>query len=110
MSEQQGGTSTAPTPPAAPQTPPKPAAAPPKLDKMPPWKVILHNDDVNDMLFVVRTLLEITPLDLDAAKRVMLAAHTQGAAMVLVTHKERAELYQDQFRSKALTVSIEPDA
>jgi ATP-dependent Clp protease adapter protein ClpS len=68
-----------------------------------------HNDDVNDMLFVVRTLLDLTPLDLDGAKQVMLTAHKHGPALVLVTHKERAELYQDQFRSKALSVSIEPD-
>jgi hypothetical protein len=27
---------------------------------------------------------------------------------VLVTHKERAELYVDQFKSKSLTVTIEP--
>ena len=28
--------------------------------------------------------------------------------MLLVTHKERAELYQEQFESKGLTVTIEP--
>ena len=29
-------------------------------------------------------------------------------ALVTVTHKERAELYQEQFQSKSLTVTIEP--
>ena len=31
-----------------------------------------------------------------------------GVALLLVTHKERAELYADQFQSKGLTVTIEP--
>jgi ATP-dependent Clp protease adaptor protein ClpS len=31
-----------------------------------------------------------------------------GVALVLVTHKERAELYVEQFASKRLTVTIEP--
>ena len=37
-------------------------------------------------------------------------AHETGVALLLVTHKERAELYQDQFESKGLTtVTIQPD-
>jgi ATP-dependent Clp protease adapter protein ClpS len=39
---------------------------------------------------------------------VTLEAQQSGAALVLVTHQERAELYRDQFVSKSLTVSIEP--
>jgi ATP-dependent Clp protease adapter protein ClpS len=35
-------------------------------------------------------------------------AHNTGVALLLVTHKERAELYVDQFKSKSLTVTIEP--
>ena len=31
-----------------------------------------------------------------------------GVALLLTTHKERAELYQEQFQSKGLTVTIEP--
>ena len=30
------------------------------------------------------------------------------ASRSVVTHKERAELYKDQFSSKSLTVTIEP--
>ena len=32
-----------------------------------------------------------------------------GCAVLLVCHKERAELYQEQFHSCSLTVTIEPD-
>ena len=38
----------------------------------------------------------------------MKEAHETGIALLLVTHKERAELYQEQFQSKGLTVTIEP--
>src|SRR3954470_6820168 len=77
---------------------------------LPPWKVLLHNDDKNDIFYVVHTLIELTPLNEQAAKVRTLEAHETGVALLLVTHKERAELYQEQFHSKSLTVSIEPDA
>ena len=35
-------------------------------------------------------------------------ANQSGLSLLLVTHKERAELYQEQFQSKGLTVTIEP--
>ena len=42
------------------ETTPKPA--PPQSRKLPPWKVILHNDDVNDMLYVVESIQMLTTL------------------------------------------------
>jgi ATP-dependent Clp protease adaptor protein ClpS len=79
---------------------------PPK--QMPPWKVLLHNDDVNDMFFVVQTIVELTPLDQDEATLRMREANDEKVALLLVTHKERAELYKEQFQSKGLVVTIEP--
>ena len=87
---------------------PKPRKKPPK--RLPPWKVILHNDDFNEMLFVVETIVMLTPLPAEQAFPKMLEAHTSGTAMLLTTHQERAELYRDQFTSRNLTVTIEPDA
>ena len=75
---------------------------------LPPWKVLLHNDDKNDMFFVIHTIVELTPLNEDAAVQRMKEAHQTGVALLLVTHKERAELYKDQFQSKGLIVTIEP--
>lgn len=80
----------------------------PRVDRLPPYRVLLHNDDVNDCLDVVDTLVELTPLNRQRATLVMLEADSTGVALVLVTHKERAELYRDQFRAKLLTVTIEP--
>jgi len=80
----------------------------PTLDALPPYRVLLHNDDVHDMLYVVESLVEVTPLAYKPAARIMLEAHMRGAAGVLTTHKERAELYRDRLRSKGLVSTIEP--
>jgi ATP-dependent Clp protease adaptor protein ClpS len=96
----------APGPAVATRPAPTPAKAP--VDQLPPFRVLLHNDDVNSDLGVVQTLVELTPLNKTRAIEVMLEAHTTGVALVLLTHKERAELYQEQFTSKRLTVTIEP--
>jgi len=83
-----------------------PQKTPPKT--LPPWKVLLHNDDVNTAAHVVKTIVELTHLDEQAAKTRTEEADKTGVALLLVTHKERAELYKDQFSSKSLTVTIEP--
>ena len=95
--------------PAKPQSKKKtsPAKTPPAT--LPPWRVLLHNDDKNDTTFVVHTICELTPLNRDDAVARMLEAHETGVALLLVTHKERAELYKDQFESKGLTCTIEPE-
>ena len=107
--------------PVAPQQPPASGAAATKPKKkskkaptkkppqvLPPWKVLLHNDDVNSFEDVIKSIVELTHLsEQDATVRTQEANET-GVALLLVTHKERAELYRDQFQSKGLTVSIEP--
>ena len=84
----------------------EPKKIPPR--HLPPWKVLLHNDDKNDMPFVIRTIVELTPLKAQDAEVRMKEAHQTGVALLLTTHKERAELYKEQFQSKGLTVTIEP--
>ena len=74
---------------------------------LPPWKVLLHNDDINDARYVVRTLMKLVHMNFPNATDVMITAHTRGVATVTLTHKERAELYRDQFRSQGLTATIE---
>lgn len=86
-------------------TKPAPKKTPPK--RLPPWKVILHNDDDNEMLYVVETIMVLTPLGQREAVMRMLEAHERGKSLLLTTHRERAELYQEQFTSRQLTVTIE---
>jgi ATP-dependent Clp protease adaptor protein ClpS len=85
---------------------PAPKQKPPQM--LPPWKVLLHNDDKNEVGFVVITIVELTTLNEQDARQRTDEAHKTGVALLLTTHKERAELYKDQFESKGLTVSIEP--
>ncbi|MFA5863744.1 MAG: ATP-dependent Clp protease adaptor ClpS [Phycisphaerae bacterium] len=75
----------------------------------PPYKVILHNDKVNDMAYVIEIICKLTPLTIEQAYEKMMEAHLKGLTVLLVCHKERAELYQEQFHSCRLTVTIEPD-
>jgi len=85
-----------------------PRKSPPRL--LPPWKVILHNDDANDILKVVHVIRQLTPLSKEEAVVRTLEAHETGAALLLVTHQERAELYTEQFATYGLTATAEPDA
>jgi ATP-dependent Clp protease adapter protein ClpS len=83
-----------------------PKTKPPQM--LPPWNVLLHNDDKNDLKHVVATIMELTTLKEQDAKLRTKEAHETGVALLLTTHKERAELYKDQFESKGLVVTIEP--
>lgn len=88
---------------------PKIVPGPPRADKLPPWKVLLHNDDKNEIEFVVRAMIELAALKVQQATMVALEAHKTGVGLVCTTHQERAELYKEQFASKGLTVTVEPD-
>ena len=101
--KESGGTATAKPKGNAKRAPKK---RPPEM--LPPWKVLLHNDDKNDLQHVVSTIVELTPLNEQDAKKRTEEAHKTGVSLLLVTHKERAELYKEQFESKSLTVTIEP--
>ena len=102
-----GGSATAP---AKPKKKGKSAPAPRKNPPgtLPPWKVLLHNDDVNDMGDVVKAIVQLVHLNEQDAESRTKEAHRTGVSLLVVTHKERAELYQEQFASKSMTVTIEP--
>lgn len=60
------------------------------------------------MGYVVESIIALTTLKPECAIERMFEAHRSGIALLLSTHKEHAELLQEQFASKGLTVSIEP--
>jgi|SRR5215471_2361685 len=77
---------------------------------LPPYQVILFNDDYNEMLYVVAVLLRtIDNLSQQEAENIMLTAHLTGSAVVVVCPKEIAEYYQERLLSYGLTATIEPD-
>lgn len=97
-------------PAAATKAPPKKSPSKKRRPKqLPRYKVLLHNDDHNDMLYVVSVIRKLTGMSAEEAVARMLEAHNTGVAMLLVTHKERAELYVEQFASCRLTATMEPE-
>jgi ATP-dependent Clp protease adaptor protein ClpS len=86
---------------------PQVAPAPPRVDRLPPFAVVLHNDDTNEMVFVVRSIAEIARVPLERAFECMMEAHEEGQAIVLQTHREHAELLCESFQSKGLVASVE---
>lgn len=82
-----------------------------QVKMLPPYKVILHNDDVNSAPDVVRRIMEFVHLDKLEAENKTLEAHQEGQSVLIITHKERAELIMDQFSGCVphIIVTIEAD-
>jgi ATP-dependent Clp protease adaptor protein ClpS len=77
----------------------------------PRYRVLLHNDPVNTMEYVIATLRQVVPqLSEQDAVAVMLEAHNTGVGLVIVCDLEPAEFYSESLKSKGLTSTIEPDA
>ncbi len=80
------------------------------LRLLPRYRVLLHNDEVNSMDFVVHALLRtVQRLTVDEAIKIMLEAHLMGKALVIVCPKETAEFYRAGLESYGLTSTIEPE-
>ncbi len=80
-----------------------------RVETLPPYKIVLHNDDVNTFDHVVVTVMKLTPLKATEAVDKTIEAHETGLAVLLVTNQERAELYVEQFAGYSLVVTGEPD-
>ncbi len=77
---------------------------------LPPYKVILFNDDHNDMDYVVEVLVRLfNHLSPTRAIEIMLTAHLTGSAVVIVCPKESAEYYQERLLGHGLTATIEAE-
>jgi ATP-dependent Clp protease adaptor protein ClpS len=77
---------------------------------LPPYKVIVHNDDYNEMTYVVFALLyAVNTLSVQEAEHIMLMAHLTGKAVVVICPREVAEYYQERLLSYKLTATIEAD-
>jgi len=91
-----------------------------KPKRQPPYAVILHNDDVNGMDFVVETIIKVFGYAPAKALRLTIQAHFAGRACVWTGHRELAELKAEQLLSRGpdpimarfgaspLGVSVEP--
>ena len=80
----------------------------PRPRALPRYRVVLHQAPDVALMVVVRTVMELTRFCRDEATHKMWQAHHCGRAILLVTYRERAELYVEQFAERGLTVSLEP--
>lgn len=67
--------------------------------RVPPYHVILENDDYHSVEFVVEVLMKALGYAPERAAQLMLQAHRTGRAIVWTGPKEVAELKADQIRT-----------
>lgn len=72
-----------------------------KARQMPLYKVLLHNDDLTPMDFVMRVLTQIYRKSHPEALEIMMRAHRTQIALVEIVPLEHAEMHVDQARSLA---------
>ncbi|MCS6850017.1 MAG: ATP-dependent Clp protease adaptor ClpS [Gemmataceae bacterium] len=79
------------------------AATRPKREQkrriLPPYNVVLENDDYHSFSFVVEVLCKVLGCSLSRAYSLTLQAHLTGRAVVWTGPKEVAELKKEQIQS-----------
>jgi ATP-dependent Clp protease adapter protein ClpS len=90
------------------QRPPDPLPESPRSQPVPPYRVLLKHDSGQELMSIVRAVMNVTHLCREEATHKMWECYHSGHSQLLVTHKERAELYVDQFSDQGVTVTIEP--
>jgi len=81
----------------------------PGVQLLPPWDLILHNDQVHWAHDVVDVLVQTIPgLAQQSAWDITWEAHLVGRALVISCPRELAELYQERLQGFGLTITIEP--
>jgi ATP-dependent Clp protease adaptor protein ClpS len=91
--------------------PPDPSSRPdaPRSQPLPPYRVVLTRETCeHELMGIVRAVMDVTHLCREEATHKMWESYHRGRSQLLVTHKERAELYVDQFAHHGITVTIEP--
>jgi len=85
------------------EPPTEPTVAPrtrPRSDtrtrRVPPYHLVIGNDDHHSMEFVVDVLRKVLGVPLERAMALMLEAHTTGRAVIWTGPKEVAELKAEQ--------------
>lgn len=72
-----------------------------------PWNVIVLNDPVNLMTYVVMVLRKVFGYDLEKARKLMLEVHELGRSNVWTGPRERAEAYVHTLQQWQLNARLE---
>jgi len=73
------------------------------------WKVIVLNDPVNLMSYVVMVFRRVFGYDEDKARKHMLEVHEQGRSVLWAGPRERAEAYVYTLQNWQLNTVLEKD-
>jgi ATP-dependent Clp protease adaptor protein ClpS len=73
------------------------------------WRVVVLNDPVNLMSYVVLVFRKVFGFDESTARRHMLEVHERGRSTVWTGVREKAEAYVFSLQQWHLTAVLEPD-
>jgi len=71
------------------------------------WSVIVWNDPINLMTYVVFVFMKVLAFTKEKATKHMLEVHQKGKSIVATETREKAELYHQQIQAHGLMVTIE---
>ncbi|HKQ40792.1 MAG TPA: ATP-dependent Clp protease adapter ClpS [Verrucomicrobiae bacterium] len=71
------------------------------------WNVIVWNDPINLMTYVVFVFMKVLAFNKEKATKHMLEVHQNGKSIVATETREKAELYHQQIQAHGLMVTIE---
>ncbi len=69
-------------------------------------EVTLHNDDMNDMDHVMRSLMKVFGHSIHLAAKIMGEAHVNGRAIAEVESLQQAQRHRDQLQSLGLIATV----
>ena len=72
-----------------------------------PWNVVVHNDPVNLMTYVVKVFIKVFDFSLEKAEKHMWEVHKKGRSVLWSGGRERGELYVQQLHSYLLLATLE---
>ena len=75
------------------------------LDRL--WNVIVWNDPINEMTYVVFVFQKVFGYSVELARKLMLEVHEQGRSLVASEEREMAEMYVSQLHQYGLQASME---
>ena len=70
------------------------------------WEVLLHNDDHNEMEYVLLSLMKVFGHSAQLACKIMIEAHQRGSAVAEVEGRSEAEKHCEQLRARGLSSTI----
>ena len=73
----------------------------------PPWNVVVHNDPITLMSYVVMVFQKLFGFPYAKANRHMMEVHTAGRSIVWTGAREQAEIYIQKLHSHQLLATLE---